>query len=63
MITKKDWKNAEDQFTNLIVNAEVQVECYKAALERVKQKLNDFPEDEDKEIEEEIKKDLKIEDA
>lgn len=45
MIEKKDWETAKTQFENLLVNAQVNVECYLSALKMIKKKLSEFADD------------------
>ena len=45
MIEKKDWKMAQTQFENLIVNAQINMACYESSLEIIKKKISEFPDD------------------
>ena len=42
-ILKKDWKRAKQQNENLLVNALINTEHYKSALEMIEKKLKEFP--------------------
>lgn len=45
MIEKKDWEAAQKQFDALQVNAIINSEIYDVALEHIKKKLAEFPEE------------------
>ncbi len=43
MIEKRDWETARTQFEALLVNATINIETYKYALEAIDRKIKEFP--------------------